>query len=282
MENLVRYVPDRPGRLSYEMYVSQENVIQQIYQFISSALVIRQIKMDKSDIASTAVMSMKKICAEYPNCPVGDIGKAIEMAAFGEIKIEGQLNVISAENIYLWYKEFRISHSHHTTMPMLPLAKLLPPEPTIEEKVKLSVDGLKSWLSLEKKETDIMAQYWYESLIKKGLMPDPDPKEKTRIYREIVLDILFNKSNMTIVKGGMDMIRAANRYKEAMEIDENGTVTSWPYIQAINGNSVHQKAAIEAKSKLVCQWVENQDQNELIEKYEKIVFENLQQKENGV
>ena len=140
-------IKDQPGRLSHEVAKSKTNVT----AILIGAIVKAQDNMgivnsDSDKVKSAAESAIKKILEVYPGAMVADIAKALEMASFGQIKLPDQLNVISAANIFNWYKILRSEHAEKMTIPMVPVPNSMP-EPTIDEKAQLIRDFFQKGIS---------------------------------------------------------------------------------------------------------------------------------------
>jgi hypothetical protein len=132
------FVKDKPGRITHEFATDKKMVIAQTIAAMVKAHESLGLKgTDKMEEAAES--ALKKIMEVYPSAYIADILKALEMASFGQIKIEGQLTNISPANIFNWYKVFRAEHSHLSVNPMKPILNAMP-EPTIDEKAKLIRD----------------------------------------------------------------------------------------------------------------------------------------------
>jgi len=139
------FVKDRPGRITHEFATDKKMVIAQTIAAMVKAHETLGLKgVDKMEEA--AELALKKIMEVYPSAYVADILKALEMASFGQIKIEGQLTNISPANIFNWYKVFRAEHSHLSVNPMKPIPNAMP-EPTIDEKAQLIRDFFQKGIS---------------------------------------------------------------------------------------------------------------------------------------
>ena len=133
-------IKDQPGRLSHEVARNKTDVIAILIGGIVKAQENMGIVNSDSDkIKQAAEAAIKKILEVYPGAMVADIVKALEMASFGQIKLPEQLNVVSAANIYNWYKNLRSEHSDKMSIPMYPPRNAMP-EPTIDEKAQLIRD----------------------------------------------------------------------------------------------------------------------------------------------
>ena len=110
-----------PGRLNYEFNTNPKKAILRINEAINMAALVMGLHPGAEVMAVTATEVVKEILEQYPQAPVEDIAKALKMASFGEIKFDGQLNTLSAMNIFKWYKIFRLEHSDKSTIPPLPI-----------------------------------------------------------------------------------------------------------------------------------------------------------------
>ncbi len=122
-----------PGRLAHEVSTDKGKVLAEIAVAITRAYATIGLHADGLKIKETTELSVKKILEIYPSAMIADICKAIEMAAFGQIKIEDQLTTISAGNIFQWYKILRTQHGDKLSIPFFPSESKIP-EPSESEK----------------------------------------------------------------------------------------------------------------------------------------------------
>lgn len=132
------FVKDKPGRIAHEFSQDKKMVIAQMIAAMTKAYEVLGMK-GTDNMMEAAEAALKKIMEVYPTAWVADILKALEMASFGQIKIEGQLTNISPANIFNWYKVFRAEHMDKSVNPMLPIANAMP-EPSETEKQNLIRD----------------------------------------------------------------------------------------------------------------------------------------------
>lgn len=132
------FVKDKPGRITHEFAVDKKMVIAQMIAGMVKAHESLGLKGSEK-MEEAAESALKKIMEVYPSAWVADILKALEMASFGQIKIEGQLTNISPANIFNWYKVFRAEHMDKSVNPMLPIRNAMP-EPSETEKQNLIRD----------------------------------------------------------------------------------------------------------------------------------------------
>lgn len=254
---------EKPGRLNYEYGTNPKQVLATVADAIHRAGAVMGISVEPEKAVLSSREAIKKILESFPLAWVEDICRAINMASFGEIRLENQLSVLSAANIYGWYKEFRTNHPDKHCAPMLP-PKPIQEEISNEKKYELSVAGFEKILQNPKID-EFGSIIFYDRFEKLGVI-NKQPAEKTNL-----------------VMGMIDKKMANLPYEFKMEKDKRKDVAEWrnrnpeeriDWVEW-SGNQFVKHCINEVKRQLVSEAVGKADKKELLDKYKKMLADEL-------
>jgi hypothetical protein len=251
-------VLDKPGRLNYDYSQNKIAVEDKIVDSIFKAAVVLGISTNGPNIGITAKEVITKILATYPAAFVDDICLSISMASYGEIKLENQLTVLSAANIFCWYKEFRLNHSEKSTMPYLPIREIQ--EVSESQKHSIMLNAFCDFINdPEKHETGIAV--YYPKLENIGAYK-PSNEEK--------LQVLYKNLKKFIEGMPMEVLRDHAKRKQAYQFKDYLDALSDYSAMSIpewRDNPIFKKAVEASKKEMLISFIKSTDKNQLIEIY---------------
>jgi hypothetical protein len=252
-------IPHKPGRLSHEYNQDKEAVMVNMIAAISKAHQTMSLTPEPKKIKEAAEAAIKKIMEVYPSALIDDILKALEMASFGEIKLDDQLTTISAANIFGWYKKFRMDFGH--------LSKACPPPPPKEvveyyanKKHEEAVAFYREWLFEPEKSMFGLHRY-YDRLIEWKFI-DPLPEFKTKVFNEVLAEFCKDMDPARIYTGYPDF-KERNLVKEMIQ---EFTETRKLDFKKYKGTKPFEKLAERAKLKVIEDSLKICNKNEIIQK----------------
>jgi len=254
------FLKEKPGRLSYEFAKDSQMVYAQVSAGIIAAHGVMKLTFkDQGECLKTAEAAIKKIMEVYPHAIIDDILKALEMASFGEIKLDDQLTTISAANIFGWYKKFRMDFGH--------LSKACPPPPPKEvveyyanKKHEEAVAFYREWL-FEPDKSMYGLHLYYDRLIEWKFI-DPLPEFKTKVFNEVLAEFCKEMDPARIYTGYPDF-KERNLVKEMIqEFTDTGKLDFKKY----KGTKPFEKLAEKAKLKVIEDSLKFCNKNEIIQK----------------
>jgi hypothetical protein len=261
-------VLDKVGRLNYEFGANRKDTLAKVAGDIHKAALVMGISIDGEKSVLTASEALKKIVEVYPTAWVADVSKAIEMASFGQIKLENQLNTISAANIFQWYRELRLNHPDKIGDPMETTYN--EPKPVSpEEKFKIMLDAFVAFLE-EPKKNELASVVYYDRLAGLGLI-DISAEAKTkktiqqilRLLRDYPIDILNDRLKR----------KQANEFRQYFnELEEPKTVHWAVWAE----NPIVTTAIAEVKRRLVLDCLDFYEKEEIISNYKTQIANELQ------
>jgi len=246
------------GRLHYEFVTKPKDTLAQLAADIHKAALVMGISVDGEKSVLTASEALKKILEVYPTAWVKDVSKAIEMASFGQIKLENQLNTISAANIFQWYRELRLNHPDKIGIPHL--KNYQSEEMTGEQKYQLAIDGFKRLLTVYKTD-EIGQMVYYNRFEKMGLL---ELSKEAKIQRTI------EEIEKLLAKIPVDIL--ADRIKRRKTYEFRDYFNELPEPKKVNWamwleNPIVETAVSNLKRKLVVELLDFCDHEELFENY---------------
>jgi hypothetical protein len=257
--NFLAYL-EKDGRLNYEFGANKKNTLAQIASDIHKAALVMGISVDGEKSVLTASEALKKILEVYPTAWVKDVSKAIEMASFGQIKLENQLNTISAANIFQWYRELRINHPDKIGIPYLKNHQTQ--EMSGEQKYQLAIEGFKRLLTVYKTD-EIGQMVYYNRFQKMGLLELSKESKIQRTTEEI--DKLLARIPVDILTDRLKRKKAHEFRDYYNELAEPKKV-NWAMWSE---NPIVQTAISNLQRKLVIELLDFCDHEELFEDYKK-------------
>ena len=259
--NYLPAVISEPGRLSTELARDKQSVVLKIFQEIARAGVIMGINVDGNSAKHNAVEAIDYIKKNYPYAHVDDICQAIKMGAFGQIKLDNQLNTLSASNIFQWYKEFRLNHQDKMVSPP-PTTTITTHEPDEQMKkdaIRASFDNFIK----DPKSNDILVDLHFDKLVKIGLEMS---KEKKREVFNKEMEKLVNNPPIEFYldRKNREMVREIQNYWDSLE-DKNS------YNYALHSaNPMHKKAVWATKKAVSIEFIQEQGYDTLIKKFRRV------------
>jgi len=255
---------EKPGRLNYDLSQNRISVEKKITDSIFKAAVVMGISINGANAGITANEVITKILSVYPAAFVDDICLSINMAAFGEIKLENQLKVLSASNIFGWYKEFRLNHSEKSKMPYLPTNQI--PVMADADKHLIMINAFTDFINDPQKH-DTAIEVYYTKL------------EKINAYNasnEEKLKMLFKHLKKFIEGMPMDILRDQVKRKQAYQFKDY--LEALPDYNQMNTsmwreNPIFKKAVEASKKELLVNFLQKADKKQLIEIYTKSLTE---------
>ena len=258
---------DLVGRVAHDLEKNPKDTFAKIAGAIHKAGIVMGISIDAEKSVITAQETLRKLNDVDPYALIEDVCKAIEMASYGEIKIPDQLKVVSASNIFQWYKEIRINHPD----------KMIQKEKAVEEekepdsilKFGIMLQGFTDFIADPKKH-ELATGIYFDRFTKMGLV-DIDVKTKIELtVSEIqkVLDfypveILNNKLKR----------RQAYEFKCYFNELDSSKQVDW---SVWHSNPVVLAAVQNIKSKFVRDCIDFYGQEELIDLYKNNIADELQ------
>jgi hypothetical protein len=255
---------EKPGRLNFDLSQNRNSVEAKLAESIFKAAIIMGLSVSGQGITITAKEVITKILSVYPAAFVDDICLAINMAAFGEIKLENQLTVLSAANIFGWYKEFRLNHSEKSTMPYLPTNQI--PVMADADKHLIMIDAFTDFINDPQKH-DTAIDVYYTKL------------EKINAYNasnEEKLQMLFKYLKKFIEGMPMEILRDQVKRKQAYQFKDY--LDALPDYNQMNTsmwreNPIFKKAVEASKKELLLNFLQKADKKQLIQIYTKSLTE---------
>jgi len=251
-------VLDKPGRLNYDYSQNKNSVESKIADSIFKAALVMGINAVGQMAVITAQEVIKKILATYPGAFVDDICLSINMASYGEIKLENQLTVLSAANIFCWYKEFRLNHSEKSTMPYLPIREIQ--EVSETEKHSIMMNAFSDFINdPQKHETGIPV--YYAKLENIGAYK-PSNEEK--------LNVLYKHLKKFIEGMPMEVLRDHAKRKQAYQFKDY--LDALPDYSAMSipewrENPIFKKAVEASKKEMLINFINSTDKKQLLQLY---------------
>lgn len=255
---------EKPGRLNYDLSQDRISVEKKIIDSIFKAAIVMGISASGQVITTTTKEVITKILSVYPAAFVDDICLSISMASYGEIKLENQLTVISAANIFGWYKEFRLNHSEKSKMPYLPTNQI--PVMADADKHLIMINAFKDFIN-DPQRHDTAIEVYYTKL------------EKINAYNasnEEKLNMLFKHLKKFIEGMPMDILRDQVKRKQAYQFKDY--LDALPDYNQMNTsmwkeNPIFKKAVEASKKELLINFLNSADKKQLIEIYTKSLTE---------
>lgn len=255
---------EKPGRLNYDLSQDRISVEKKITDSIFKAAIVMGISTSGQGIITTTKEVITKILSVYPAAFVDDICLSISMASYGEIKLENQLTVISAANIFGWYKEFRLNHSEKSTMPYIPINQN--PIMADADKHLIMINAFTDFIN-DPQRHDMAIEVYYTKL------------EKINAYNasnEEKLKMLFKYLKKYIEGMPMDILRDQVKRKQAYQFKDY--LDALPDYNQMNTsmwkeNPIFKKAVEASKKELLVNFLQKADKKQLIEIYTKSLTE---------
>lgn len=253
-------VAKNPGRLLHDYEADPKSVVIKVNDALHKAALVMGLHPDAQTLAVTATEVVKKIMDTYPHAPVDDVLLAIQMASFGEIKLDNQLTTISAHNIYQWYKEFRYSHSHRTTAKVAPIVANAYPQPSESEKVRIVRDSFVQFVS-DPKINDMTIDFQYQKLIEIGAL-EPSNEEKRNYY--------FREAHKVTQAPPMDFLKDRDKRKDVYAYQDRFKAQGDAMVfTGLESNALHKHIAEAAKRRMLIDFMSMADKDELITLFDK-------------
>lgn len=266
--NLVPYNAQNPGRLAYELKENKQKVILRIFEEIHRSALIMGISVDAQIAKQNAIESSEQIRKQYPHAHLDDICNAIRMGAFGQIKLENQLNTLSAANIYGWYREMRLNHQDKMTSPPPPPFK--EPEMTQDEIRQEMINGVERFLS-DPNQLEALAPAQYDLLTKYDVLKASE-SERTDMYLAELYKLIENPPlEFMTNKQSREKVREIQNYYDSLEDKKKFKFLDF------SDNPIHRRAIFNSKARLVTNFAKNCDKKETL----KVFIENYNKKVNG-
>ena len=254
---------ERPHTLNYECMQDRQAVAITLTKAIFKAAAVMGINLDANKASFTIQEVIGQIGKIYPMAYIDDIVQSIEMASYGDIKLEGQLTTISAHNVYSWYREFRLNHFDKSSRSMF--ATYLPMEAetkiTEEEKKREMLESFKSFLN---NPTDIGFSIYYDIFVKIEAIPKNLYESRTEMFLMEAQNLSSAVPPEMLMNG--DWRRQAYAYANyvnGLREDEQFDYNKW------KDNILHKRAIERCKRFLVTETMKRVDNEELIQLYKK-------------
>ena len=212
--NLVPFEANQPGRINAEYQKDKQGVVLKIFEQINRAALIMGINVDAHVAKANAVEAIGYIKTNYPHAHIEDVCQAIKMGAFGQIKLDNQLNTLSASNIFQWYKEFRLNHQDKMVAPP-PSPQAINSEPDEEEKKKIARQSFEKFIS-DVRNNDLILEIHFEKLLKLGLELTNEDKRKVFV---VEMEKLINNPPIEFYEDRKkrEQVREMNSYWDSLE-----------------------------------------------------------------
>ncbi len=258
--NLVPYQDDVPGRIASELRRDKQSVIFKIFEEINRNALIMGISVDAGSAKANAVEAVDFIKNTFPTAHIDDICKSMRMGAYGQLRFDGQMNTLSASNIFQWYKLFRQDHQDKMVAP--PAARLLP-EPTITDNMKKEVvrESFINFIT-NPREYELIIPMHFDKLIQIGVLTLTDD-EKRKAYLDEAF-ILVNNPPLDLMKDrkGRESVREYQTYYDSLEKKED-----FKY-HLYKDNPMHKTALFNAKKRIAINFLKNADKEQIIKLYD--------------
>jgi hypothetical protein len=258
---------DLQGRVAHELENNSKNAFAKIAAAIHKAGIVMGISIDAEKSVVTAQESLRKLNEVLPLALIDDVCKAIEMASYGEIKLPDQLKVVSASNIFQWYKELRINHPDK--MVQKAEAKVQEMEIKTEEKFHIMLQGFTDFISDPKKH-EMASGIYFDRFSKMGLI-DIDVKTKIDLtVAEIEKVLQFYPAEIINDKLKRRQAYEFKCYFNELDSKKNVDWSVW------HQNPVVLAAVNNIKTKYVHDCIDFYEQEDLIELYKTNIADELQ------
>jgi hypothetical protein len=252
-------VAKQPGRLMAEYEADPKSVVIRVNDALHKASLVMGLNADAKTLAITASEAVKKIIDVYPHAPVDDITLAVQMASYGEIKLDNQLTTISASNIYQWYKQFRYHHSDKSTAKPMIQATMYQ-QPSEVEKAKIVRDAFVRFVN-EPTFHDLTLDFQYRKLMDIGAFEPSIEERRSYYFREA-----FKLNQAPPIDFLKDRVKRKDVYAFQDLYNQHGE--NLVFTEALKDNVMHKLIAENAKRKMVIDFMSMADKQQLIELYD--------------
>jgi hypothetical protein len=259
----------KPETINYEWATNKQQVMVTITQALFKAAAVMGISLDAEKAAFTTKEAVIQIGKQYPFAYIVDIVMAIEMASFGEIKLDNQLTTISAYNIYQWYAEFRKNHIHKSPRSMYssyekPKAELT--DGSEHNKKQVMLDSFTSFLE---KPIDMMVSVYFDTMLKISAIPQNLYDSRTEMYKmeaehivknfphTLPIDLITQKATRQNVYHYRDVLLAHLNENEPLDFQKYGE------------NPLHKHIVYLCKKQLVQEAIKRLGKEEILSMYKK-------------
>jgi hypothetical protein len=258
---------DFQGRVAHELETNPKNAFAKIAGAIHKAGIVMGISIDAEKSVITAQESLRKLNEVFPLALIDDVCKAIEMASYGEIKLQDQLKVVSASNIYQWYKEARVNHPDKLFQKTDNKIQQMEIDPT--EKFRIMLQGFVDFIADPKKH-EMATGIYYDRFAKMGLI-DIDAKTKISLTISEIEKVLdFYPAEIVNDKLKRRQSYEFKCYFNELDSSKNVDWSVW------HQNPVVLCAVKNIKTKYVQDCIEFYEQEELIELYKTNIANELE------
>lgn len=259
--NLVPYEANQPGRLTTEYARDKQAVVLKIFEQINRSALIMGISVDAHVAKHNAIEAISHIKTSYPHAHIDDICKAIKMGAFGEIKLDNQLNTLSASNIFQWYKEFRLNHQDKMVSPP-PAPKPYITEPDEDVKKTIARMSFEKFIS-DVRNNDLIIELHFDVLLKIGMELSKEEKKETFTKQ---MEKLINNPPIEFYtsKKTREQVREIQTYWDSLE-DKN----QYDYPR-MSHNIMHKQAVRDTKKAIAMKYVGSMSKEEIMAKYDEV------------
>lgn len=259
--NLVPYEANEPGRLNAEYTRDKQAVVLKIFEQINRSALIMGINVDAHVAKANAVEAIGYIKNLYPHAHLDDVCTAIKMGAFGQIKLDNQLNTLSASNIFQWYKEFRLNHQDKMVAPPAPPVAYNA-EPDEDKKKKIALESFTKFVS-DVKGNDLILDIYFDKLLKIGLEVT---SEKKRDVFNKEMEKLINNPPIEFYQDrkSREQVREIQSYWDSLTDKHKFNYALMPE------NIMQKRCVFNTKRALAIEFVSGQDKQTLINKFVEI------------
>jgi len=259
--NLVPYEANQPGRLTAEYARDKQAVVLKIFEQINRSALIMGINVDAHVAKHNAVEAIGKIKTSYPHAHIDDVCLAIKMGAFGEIKLENQLNTLSASNIFQWYKEFRLNHQDKMVSPP-PAPKPYITDPDEDVKKTIARMSFEKFIS-DVRNNDLIIEIHFDVLLKIGL--ELSNEEKRKVFNQQMEKLVNNPPiEFYTNKKSREQVRELQTYWDSLEDKDKYDYPRMSY------NIMHKQAVRDTKKTIAIKYVGSMSKEEIMAKYDAI------------
>jgi hypothetical protein len=250
------------GCLAYELATDRASVAIKLTKAIYKAAGVFGISLDSEKASFTINEIITKVVKDYPNAFIDDICLAIELASFGEIKLENQLTTISAHNVFMWYKEFRMNHSHKSSKAFtVNREDTTESEPSEAEKYKIKYTAFERFMN-DPINNEIGMVLYYDVMVKIGAIEVPSPTDRQNAYLELALEY----SNSIPVDLLMKNELRRKAYEFADYVKEYDKANVFRY-DLWDKNPLHERVVRECKSRIILKTIKEKSPKTILELY---------------